>query len=69
MQKQQLVDRLARLQTRRQQVARQRAAELARIDEQITFTQGLIDNWDTFSIEEALVALDRAGIALKVDAT
>jgi hypothetical protein len=62
-----LTERLQRLQARRQQVARQRAAELARIDEQITFTQGLLDNWDTFTIDEALQAAQRAGLDIKVE--
>jgi len=62
-----LADRLAKLRTRRQDVVQQRAAELARVDEQISFTQTLIDNWDTLTIDQALAALDKAGIRLRFD--
>ena len=62
-----LVERLKKLRERRADVVTQRAAELARIDDQITFTQGLLDNWDVFTIDEALAALDKTGIRLRFD--
>jgi DNA-binding protein H-NS len=67
MLKEQLVERLAKLRQKRQELVAQRQAELARIDEQITNTQGLIENWDVFTIEEALAALAKTGIRLRLD--
>jgi len=67
VEKAQLVDRLVLLRKRRQELVQQRQAEMARIDDQITFTQGLIENWDVFTIEEALVALAKAGIKIRVE--
>lgn len=67
MTKAQLVDRLGKLRLRRGELVTQRAGELARIDEQIAFTQGLIDNWDVFTIDEALAALAKTGIRMRID--
>ena len=65
--KAQLVDRLAKLRARRADLISQRSAELANIEEQIAFCQGLVDNWDVFTIDEALAALAKTGIRLRLD--
>jgi hypothetical protein len=67
MLKEQLSDRLRKLRDRRTELVAQRANEIARIEEQITFCQGLLDNWDTFTIDEALAALVKTGVRIKLE--
>lgn len=67
MLKPQLQDRLSKLRVKRAELLAQRTAELASVDEQITFCQGLVENWDVFTIDEALAALAKTGIRLKLD--
>lgn len=67
MLKPQLVERLTKLRTRRAELVQQRIADLASLDEQIAFCQGLVDNWDVFTIDEALAALAKTGIRIRLD--
>lgn len=59
--------RLTRLQRRRAEVALERAQQLNRLDAQIARVQALIDAWDTMTIDEALTALDQAGLRVRVE--
>lgn len=65
--KTELIERAKKLRERKAELVARRADEIAKLDDQIAFTQGLIENWDTFTIDEALIALGRAGIRLKIE--
>jgi recombinational DNA repair protein RecT len=60
-------ERVVKLQARRAQVVRQRAAEITRIDAAITELQAILAAWDTMSIEDAMAALARIGLTVKVE--
>jgi 3-methyladenine DNA glycosylase/8-oxoguanine DNA glycosylase len=60
-------ERVVKLQARRAQVVRQRAAEITRIDAAITELQAILAAWDTMSIEQAMAALTRIGLTVKVE--
>lgn len=57
-----LIDRIAKLQDRRQDLAARAKAQVSDLDAQIAAAQALVANWDTLTIEQALVALTAAGI-------
>lgn len=65
--KAELIERAKKLRERRAELVARRADEIAKLDDQIAFTQGLIDNWAVFTIDEALAALAKAGIRLRID--
>lgn len=65
--KQRLIERLKALLQRRSEHIAQRTAELAALDAQIAATQSLLDAWDTISVDAALLALEKAGIRVRLD--
>lgn len=65
--KQRLLERLKALLKRREEHVAQQTAELAVLDAQIAATQSLVDAWDTISVDAALVALEKAGIRVRLD--
>lgn len=60
--KDQLIDRFTKLQTLRSERAADFAAQLARLDQQISELRTLAQQWDTMTVDQALAAVERAGI-------
>jgi hypothetical protein len=59
-----LQDRFQALTKQRAEKAAAFAAQLALIDAQIDALRSLAQNWDTFTVDQALAALDQTGITL-----
>jgi hypothetical protein len=59
-----LQDRFQALTKQRAEKAASFAAQLAAIDAQIDALRSLAQNWDTFTVDQALAALDQTGITL-----
>lgn len=66
--KQKLQDRLQALQAHRQETAQRAQAQLAAIDGQIDAIKTLAQQWDTLTVDQALAALNQAGILLELKA-
>lgn len=64
--KQQLIDRLTKLQTQRSEKAAEFAAILAKYDAQIQAIRDLAQNWDSLTIDQALAELAQTGITLEL---
>lgn len=62
-----LASRLAKLQAQRAEIAQKHGRELAALDRQIAGTTQLLAKWDTFTVDEALAAVESAGLKLRVD--
>ena len=64
--KDKLQARLVALQAQRAELVTNTQAQLARFDAQIGAIRNLAQNWETLTIEQALEALEQAGVGLKV---
>ncbi len=62
--KQKLTDRLQALQQQRAEHVARHQAELALIDGQIAAIARLAQNWETYTVEQALAELDKTGVIL-----
>ena len=63
-----LTARLQKLQAHRASVVTRHAAELTALDRQIAGASALLAKWDTFTVDEALRAVETAGLRLRIDA-
>jgi len=62
-----LSERLAALQAQRAEKAAEFAAILALIDAQITAIRDLAQNWDTYTVDQALAKLAETGVRLELE--
>lgn len=65
--KEQMAERLTKLQEKRVELVARQDAELAALDRQIAATQQLVTQWDTVSVDEALATLSQTGVRLRLD--
>lgn len=61
-----LAERARKLVEHRASVERRHAAELAAIDRQLNGAAQLLAAWDTLTIDEALAAVETAGLQVRV---
>lgn len=64
--KEKLIDRLKALQAQRNEKAGEFAAAIARYDDQITAIRDLAQAWDTLTLDQAILALEKVGISFDI---
>lgn len=63
-----LDERVRRLLKRRADLEARAVDELNQLDRQIAELERLIRQWDTVTVDQALAAVQKAGLTIKVDA-
>lgn len=64
--KQKLIERAQALQAQRTERAAQYAGDLAAMDAKLVALRDLAQNWDTYTVEQALAKLAQTGVDLEV---
>lgn len=62
-----LIDRVARLTKRRDDLIVKQQAELQALNRQLAGAAQLLAKWNTFTVDEALAAVEQAGLKVRVD--
>lgn len=65
--KEQMTERLAKLQEKRVELVARQDAELSALDRQIAATRQLVTNWDSATVDQALATLSQTGVRLRLD--
>lgn len=66
--KDELVNRVTKLQERRAELVVSAQSQLADLDAKLGELKRLLANWDTLTIEQGLTAAAQAGLRIRVDA-
>lgn len=62
-----LTQRVAALMTQRENITRKYQGEINTIDTQLAACRDLAQNWDTYTITQALAVLVQTGVRLQLD--